>query len=407
LPALHSLAEAGELAIPLLVDAMKDNRARYWACLVLASLGPKARDAVGPLAEATKDSDQGVRREALLALGEIGPDAASAVPQMIVALDDQLSAVRAAAAFALGKLGPAAKSAIGPLEKKTKDQDPLLRTISVWSLVHIEPQSSSFRAMVIPILLESLQNKNPRVRSAATHALGDLHSNDERVIPALIVALKDSEPSVSEVAVGALADLGEPAVAALNSALSNPETRGLAALALAHIGPQSKGAISGLVAALDDPSAHVRRVVLAALAAIGPEAGFSAAGPVAKRLETDSDLRVRQTAAFALGQFGPQPPSVAALRKAARSDHQSLAVTAALSLAQLDPNTDQSVRLVLPVLISGLKAERSALRIEAAHGLAALGQRASDAILALNEALVDEDVNVRRAAADALERIRR
>ena len=273
--------------------------------------------------------------------------------------------------------------------------------------MRIEPQNGSFRTLAIPVLLESLQSKNSRVRSAAIHALADLRSGDERVTPALIAALKDPDTTISHVAVSALADLGETAVPALSAALAKPESRGLAALALAHIGPKAKAAVPALVAALDDPTAHVRREVLTALAAIGPAAGRAAAAPVAKRLETDPDLRVRQSAAFALGQFGLQPPSVAALRKAARSDHQNLAVTAALSLALLDPNTDQTVRLVLPVLIAGLKAERSALRIEAAHGLAALGQRASDAILALNEALVDEDVDVRQAAADALERIRR
>jgi len=245
------------------------------------------------------------------------------------------------------------------------------------------------------------------VRSAAIHALADLRSGDERVIPALIAALKDTDATVSSVAVDALVDLGETAVTALSSALAKPESRGLAALALAHIGPKAQAAVPALVAALDDPTAHVRREVITALAAIGPAAGRAAAAAVAKRLETDPDVRVRQAAAFALGQFGPQPPSVPALRKAVRSEHQSLAVTAALSLAQLDPNSDKTVQLVLPVLIAGLKAERSALRIEAAHGLAALGQRASDAILALNEALVDEDVNVRQAAADALEQIRR
>ncbi|HEX4149354.1 MAG TPA: HEAT repeat domain-containing protein, partial [Pirellulales bacterium] len=407
LPALQSLAEAGEPAIPLLVDAMKDPRARYWACLVLASLGPQANGALAPLVEATKDSDPGVRREALLALGEIGPEAASAVPAMVVALDDKKSAVRAAAAFALGKLGPAAKDAIGPLKKKAADQDSLLRTISVWSLARIEPSNSAFRNLAMPVLLESLASKNPRVRSAAIHALADLRTGDDRVIPALIGALKDGDTSVSNVAYRALADLGETAVSALSAALGKPETRELAALSLAHIGPKAKAAVPALVAALDDPAPHVRRVVLTALAAVGPEAGHLAAGPVAKRLDMDTDVRVRQAAAFALGQFGAQPPSVPALRKAVRTGHQNLAVTAALSLAQLDPNTDQTVRLVLPVLTAGLKADRSAVRIEAAHGLAALGQRASDAIIALNESLVDDNIDVRHAAAEALERIRR
>ena len=65
---LNAVAEAGPKAVPGLIAALKNDKAAYWACLVLREIGPAAKDAVPALAEKLKDPRPEIRREAILAL---------------------------------------------------------------------------------------------------------------------------------------------------------------------------------------------------------------------------------------------------------------------------------------------------------------------------------------------------
>lgn len=71
----------------------------------LGRQGDKAASAVGDLALALKDANQGVRIKAALALGQIGPAAADASGALTQSLSDSDPVVRRQAASALGKLG--------------------------------------------------------------------------------------------------------------------------------------------------------------------------------------------------------------------------------------------------------------------------------------------------------------
>ena len=76
----EKLAEKGETAVPLLCELLKHDAACYWACLVLADIGPNAKDAVPVLQELLKHKHPEVRIQALVALGKIGPAVKSAAP---------------------------------------------------------------------------------------------------------------------------------------------------------------------------------------------------------------------------------------------------------------------------------------------------------------------------------------
>jgi HEAT repeat protein len=210
---------------------------------------------------------------------------------------------------------------------------------------------------------------------------------------------------VRESAIEALGDMGEPAVAPITRALGKPGTRGAAALVVAKMGPVAKSSINALVAALADTNPATREQVLIALASLGKAA--QTAGPaIAKVLEHDPEYHVQQSAAYALWQIGSQAGDVA-LITTLHSKHSSLAITSAAALAHLDPANPKTVKLILPVLVEGLKHPREAVQLEACAGLAALGRAGASAVPALNLALTDDDEQVRRAAHDAIERIQR
>ena len=48
---LNAIAEAGPKAVPGLIEALKNDKAAYWACLVLREIGPAGKDAVPALIE--------------------------------------------------------------------------------------------------------------------------------------------------------------------------------------------------------------------------------------------------------------------------------------------------------------------------------------------------------------------
>ena len=68
---LNAVAEAGPKAVPGLIAALKNDKAAYWACLVLREIGPAAKDAVPALVKRLRDSRPEIRREAILALAAV------------------------------------------------------------------------------------------------------------------------------------------------------------------------------------------------------------------------------------------------------------------------------------------------------------------------------------------------
>jgi hypothetical protein len=66
----ETLVQIGEPAIPVLVEALKDENPtiRRWAAMVLADLGPAAPGAIVPLMDALADNDETVRQAAAQAL---------------------------------------------------------------------------------------------------------------------------------------------------------------------------------------------------------------------------------------------------------------------------------------------------------------------------------------------------
>jgi len=165
-----------------------------------------------------------------------------------------------------------------------------------------------------------LDSTDPNIRQYAAYLLGK--AKNPVVIQPLIMALADFDKSVREQATLALIELGKAAVEPLSLAMKEPkwETRYRAAEALGKIADEkalkpliqglkdnrdhvrymaAKGlrvigdsdAIAPMIILLKDENRFVRMMVVRALSAIG---GKNVNEALAKALETETDMKVRE-----------------------------------------------------------------------------------------------------------------
>ena len=404
--ALDILADIGKPAVPALARHLQNDRTVYWSCMVLAEIGPDAAEAVPALGEVLTSSQRPeVRREAALALGSIGPASKQALPALIEALGDKDAMVVSGAAFALGRIGPDAKPAEASLAKSAASPDLLLKMVATWAMAKIEPQNELRKQAAVSQLAAALNSKQPRLRNAAVRGLIDLKPAPEAVLPATTAALHDADEGVAADALQVLAVLGKPAIPALVDALKREELRPMAARILGHMGPGAKAASPALSEiARTDKNVPARCEALLALGTIGADA--AEAIPAAAEALRDPDDDVCYAACYALGKIGKPAIAVAStLRQKCGDANGSAALAAAWAIARIDPDSPETARVSVPVLIKGLADSEPRLRAEAASSLQFLGPLAKDAIPALQNAAADDDPTVRAAAAEALKAV--
>jgi HEAT repeat protein len=335
-PALHTLAEFGDKVVPGAIMALEHPSARYWVCLLLAEIGPDAREAVPALAGVLTDSDVEVRREACIALGHIGSAAGAAVPALIDRLQDEDPIVVSAAAWALGSIGSAASSAIAPLTKLANDDSQQFpQIVAMWTLARLEPTNPQWRARAIPLVAALVEHENPRARRLAVTALADLKADGPEALSALAAALDDQDAELARMAAAALADRGSQAVDVLTEAARDPARRGFAIGALGRIGVDAQAALNTLLAATADPQAAIRAEALLALASVAPRDDRVQAALI-KALASDPAGEARAAAALALGAAGVKSQAATgALQKATEDTDHGVAQAAAHALELL------------------------------------------------------------------------
>jgi HEAT repeat protein len=411
LPALHTLADMEEDAVPFLIEALSDPKSRYWAEVVLAEIGPEAAAAVEPLAKVAADAPIEERVQAILALAAIGEPATTATPQFVAALESPDASLRYVAAYALGKLR--AKDADAALEKATASDDQFLAALASWARARIHPDDEALCAKAVERLEVELVDESPALRQAAIEGLSGLaDSMDEagrgEFAERLVGSLADPVPSVGLAAGGALIRLGRDAVGALTKALAVPETRNAAMELLAEIGADAQPALEAMVAGLSDEDPGYRSNAAMAIAALGPRA--KGAVPALEKMLGDEAAvpESRYTAAYALGSIGPE--AVAAeplLRKLAESEDELMATVGVWAALKIKPDDATLFDAAIPKLRHALQREQELVRLEAAVALGEIGPRAATALPML-EMLAEEDPSktVRAAAAEAVRRIK-
>ncbi len=399
---LSALAEEGKAAVPDLINALKNEDAAYWACLVLGEIGPDAGAAVPALVETLKDKRPGVRREAILALAAIGEASAPAVPALAESLDCEINCVPAT--YALGSIGEVPGDVEARIKKNARSSDKILSTVSIWALAKMHPDDEDLVRKTVRCLAGFLKAEDVHHRRAAAEALVDLDPDPKIARPILKKAMDDASPEVLDAVMDVMAGLGEKVVPRLIEALNVKEARMRAAAIIARIGPPAKAAVPALVDALGDESSETRNEVLFALGAIGPEA--KGAVPAITKALRDPDMNVRYAACYALCEIGPAAmPAKSELVGNLGGADQFLAMASACALARVHPECSETAAKSVPVLIESMGEPDVMTRLYAAQALGCLGALAKDAVPVLKKALEDPNETVRAAASEALKAI--
>jgi HEAT repeat protein len=181
----------------------------------------------------------------------------------------------------------------------------------VWGARESDPKVrlASMRAMdavgrnarvAVPALVHGLKDGDRRVRLAAACALAQFEPGVEGAMTMLIAALEDDRSSGEEAdrAAVALGYFGPRARPALSLLLDRLKLGDSATMALAEMGP---AAVPGLTEALMEKDAKLRLRAAHALRLLGPVAR-SAVPLLIDRLK-DADAGVRMEAAYALGEI--------------------------------------------------------------------------------------------------------
>jgi HEAT repeat protein len=291
---------------------------------------------------------------------------------------------------------------------------------------------------VVPKLIGQLKDQDTAARILAAQWLAKLGPDAKGALPALVdLALHDPNQDTSAAAATAIraVDLqaAREVVTGLLPALwdSDAEVRRKACAVLGSLGPVAKPAVPSLITLLDDTDPLVRERAVGALGAIGiPQSEIVAA--LAKALRDPASIvRYRAAAQFAfhvpvtatslpalMDLRNDEDKSVAALAEVAlehagqhaRQDvahlvslleHPGEKDYALQQLAQLGPDAADAA----PVLISVLRDSLALNRYLAAEALRAIGPAAEEAVPELIVALRDPDPIVTESAAEALEAI--
>jgi len=398
---LNAVSEAGEAAVPGLINALKNEKIAYWACIVLRDIGPPAKAAVPALVEALKSPRPDVRREAVLALGAMNDAALPAVPQIAATLGDEHAV--AAATFVLGQLGKISADAEAKIRANAKSEDKTLATVSLWALVRAHPEDKQLRREATEKIVECLKDKDPFARVAAARALGALPPAPEITLPILEKMLKDADATTAQYALDALATIGPKAVPRLVELLKDKEIRVQVVYVLGQIGPGAAPAVDALAKLIDDPDENLSTEAVLAIGKIGPDAK-SAVPALVKSLQQENCPNAHAIV-YSLGRIGPNAAAAEPMVvKAMKSKDGSLAVVSAWALTKIAPRSTTTAGAI-PVLVAGLSDSLPETRRAAAESLANIGPAAREAMPALKKALNDESKSVREAAANALKAV--
>jgi HEAT repeat protein len=155
-------------------------------------------------------------KAALKAAGIIGQAAAPAIPEVAGLLIEP--AVTSEAAIALSYMG---REALPPLRDALRSDDAIVRRESLRSIGKLKDRAPLDLALVLPLLIAGMSDRDPSVRAVGATYLGIIHDGPDEAVPALTAGLADPDAEVRRASAAALGSFGEaanPALPALRKA---------------------------------------------------------------------------------------------------------------------------------------------------------------------------------------------
>lgn len=280
---------------------------------LMEKYGSDLKAAIPALLDGLKSSDASIRRNAAFALGELGSDGEPALKSLAhVLTGDPDFEVRRNAAFALGEIG---EPSIPVLLSTLNDKDPRVRRNVTAALVRIgEP--------AVPHLIKLLRENDSTTRRNAAVILGGIGPKAHDAIPALEKALQDNDKAFCWTVKQALRKIKQTSSEDLVDSLSDKDTlvRINSLKELGDMGEKAQNFIPSLIACLNDEKAEVRRHAAFALANIGPPAV-----PALLEALKSHDVNMRKNAVFSLGEMGKDAePAVPALSEMKQDPNSSV-----------------------------------------------------------------------------------
>jgi HEAT repeat protein len=269
---------------------------------------------------------------------------------------------RLAALAGLAVLGTNAASAVHDLGRALQEPVGQIRWDAARALAAIGEAA-------IPTLITAATGTNPVARHAAVYALAQSATNSPRAKAALLNAVLDSDENVRLAAIHSVRQLGLDAVPMLNEQLASKDlAQQLAALrALAVLRPLSRAETTNLLTLAINSTGEVRRQAIETMSALRI-ASTNAAGIMITALD-DPDPEVR----------------LAAIR----------------AVAEINWRT----AVAIPRLEEFTRSTNPRERKRSAWALAQFGSRASNTVSSITVLLDDSDLEVRKAATNALAEI--
>jgi HEAT repeat protein len=224
------------------------------------SLQEAWRQAVLPLAEATKSEDIKVRNGALAILTRLGPEAAEALPALrSLAAHTEEASLKSAAAEAIKSVA---------CVEDLKARDPAVRIAASDVIGRLGRRASP----AVPILLANLRDPEADVRAAAANALKALGSVSDSAVPTLAIALAgEADAGVRVAILEAIEGLASGAILVVDAhlkALRDPDPAVRKAAASFKIVPANDSIVTALGTALGDSDDEVRLTAARSLSEI-------------------------------------------------------------------------------------------------------------------------------------------
>ncbi|MEM6363367.1 MAG: HEAT repeat domain-containing protein [Planctomycetota bacterium] len=244
------------------------------------------------------------------------------------------------------------------------DPDPLQR---IAAIKRIETGGEG-RSDVIEMLVKAIGDDDIRVRTEAANAIGSLELDPDIIVPIVVRVMNEEEPVYASRMLELALSRGEKAVPYLNAALRNEHAAYWGCLGIAELGVLAAETVPELVVLLNrdlEETLHIQ--ALLAAAEIGSKAK-SAQSAVIAALKNSESPAIRSAAAYAVGSIGIVDASdiVTSLRT---SDDPMLKMVAYWALSKINPSDAAIQTDAIDALVGGLLNDNRNIRLAAAKGL--------------------------------------